>query len=179
MLAPVLAELAESWRTPRAASALIWLSASLGKRLRVVPALVSALARLAADLPFVQVAAAALGLPRSMRGPRFAALVPELLAMDTSFGGLSVVARYLSLSAAGSAGALLGDAPVTGTLRQRADALGGRLRRRVLPLDGAGRQAIHAAVLAAVATGEKRDVPSVRAAVEGLVKLLLRALPGR
>ncbi|MFO0724350.1 MAG: hypothetical protein U1E65_11240 [Myxococcota bacterium] len=171
-LAAELAHLAQTWATQERASAVIWLAGSLGIRLKEVPALLDALERLAAELPFAGVAAMALGLLKVHAGARFGALVPRLLASDPSFAILPDVALFLA--------------------RQRQDLLGPYLRgtplqgrfatgRTLWVLDFASgtarwtsaQQRAYAQALLGLLADEKREVPTLRFAIDRLVTLAL------
>jgi hypothetical protein len=168
--APVVAELAEAWATRERAGAIVWLASSLARRLSLVDALVDALERLTRELPFVGVAAVSLALLREHARPRFARLVPELVAIDPSFVVLSVVARHLSCKRQDLLTPFLGDAPMTGRFASG---------RTSWVIDfGAGfggwtatQQRAHATTLDRVLADEKREVPALRHALDTLGQL--------
>ena len=93
---PAFQNLVARWSTQERASSLLWLAQSLGRRLELSNSLLSALERLASELPFVGVAATALTLLRRAAPTRFAELVPALLAKDASFAALTTVANHVS-----------------------------------------------------------------------------------
>jgi hypothetical protein len=169
-LAPAIAELAQAWLTRERASALLWLAASLGRRLPLVEDLVLALELCAQDLPFVGVAASALDLLARHARPRFAALVPKLLAQDRSFAILPRVARFVSRSRQDLLDPLLDPAPVTGRFAT------GRSSWVLDFGDGHAawtdrQHAAHARSLLAILHDQARDVPAVLSSLETLFQL--------
>ncbi|MFZ5891940.1 MAG: hypothetical protein ACOY0T_12870 [Myxococcota bacterium] len=93
---PAFKSLITRWATQERAGSLLWLAQSLGPRLEHSDSLLSALERLASELPFVGVAATALTLLRRAAPARFGDLVPRLLAEDASFVALPSVANHVS-----------------------------------------------------------------------------------
>lgn len=169
-LAETLGALAEAWTTRERAGAVLWLAGGLGARLSDVPGVVSALARLAAELPFVGVAGAALGLLRRHAPRRFAALVPELVRADPTFVVLPVVSHCLSMHRQDLLDVALGGEPMRGRFASG---------RTVWVLNfggGYGRwhpaqQSRCAAGLARIVDDPKRDVGAIRDALDRLVEL--------
>lgn len=168
---PAFATLVETWATRERASAIVWLARSLGRRLSLAPSILSALERLARELPFVGVALAALELLRRAAPERFGRLVPELLATDASFAILAVVANHVSCIRQDLLPALLvGDAPFTGRFAS------GRTRfvldfRHGVPTWTAKLQERWAAQLRALAATPDQDVPSLHFAIDHLASL--------
>lgn len=170
VLAPALADLAAGWLTRERAGALIWLASSLGKRLALVDPVVSALEQLASEQPFVHVAAAALGLLHAHVRPRFAALIPGLLAADRSFAIIPCVVRHVSLRRQDLLDPLLADEIMTGRFAT------GKTRWAIAFHEGMERwnehqQAQHARSLRAVIADPGRDEPAVLATMATLVDL--------
>jgi hypothetical protein len=168
--APVLAELAGEWATRERAAALVWLAASLGKRLGLVEALLVALELVARELPIVSLAAAALGLLHRHAPRRFATLVPELIALDKSFVILGEVRDHLSCKRQDLLAPFLGDAPMQGRFAS------GRTSwvlpfARGLGTWTARQQQAYAAVLAPQIADDKRDVPTLRGLIAALARL--------
>lgn len=169
-LAAELAELARTWATRERSSALIWLASGLGLRLADAPAVLDALERLARELPFVGVAASALGLLKRHAPARFGALVPALIASDASFALLPDVAAYLSRQRQDLLGPYLSGAPLQGRFAT------GRTFWVLDFLSGTARwtskqQSAYAGALLGLLKDDKRDVPTLRFALERL-KLL-------
>ncbi len=169
-LAPALVELATSWATRERSGALLWLSGSLGLRLKQVPALLDALERMAREQPFVGVTALALGLLRRYAPKRFGGLVPSLLAIDRSYAILEVVATFVSRSRQDLLTEIVGDTPMTGRFAT------GRTSWAIRFKHGHGRwtshqQALHAAAWTRVLSDEKRDVPTLLDAIRALAAL--------
>ncbi|WP_437572658.1 hypothetical protein [Sorangium sp. So ce542] len=169
-LTPALAQLAGAWSTAERAGAVLSLAYSLGVRLKVVAPLLDALERLSRELPFVGVAAGALGLLRAHDRPRFARLVPALLREDASFALIGDVARHVSRRRQDLLDPLLDGRPMTGRY-----ATG---RTRWVIDFGAGharwtarQQARYAAGLRALLADETCDVPTLRFAVSTLARL--------
>jgi hypothetical protein len=170
VLAPALAELASAWLTRERAGALIWLASSLGHRLGLVEPVVTALELLAAEQPFVHVAAAALGLLYAHVRPRFAELVPRLLAADRSFAIVACVARHVSRVRQDLLDPLLADQKMTGRFAT------GKTHWALRFDSGFERwtdrqQAAHARSLRAVIDDAARDVPAVLSTLETLIHL--------
>jgi hypothetical protein len=169
-LSPALETLADTWATRERAGAVINLAQSLGIRLAVVTPLLDALERLARELPFVGVAAAALDLLGEHDRPRFARLVPALLAEDQSFILLSRAARFVSLKRQDLLGGLLESKPMTGRFAT------GRSHWVVSFEVGFGRwtarqQRAYAAALCGLLRDDARDTPTLRFALTTLVRL--------
>lgn len=169
-LAPALAELASLWSTRERVGAIITLAAGLGVRLPEVPALLDALVRLARELPFASVAAAALDLLRRRARPRFTALVPELLAADRSFSLLPSVAHHVSVRRQDLLDPLLAERPMTGRFASGRthwviDFGGGTLRWTP------AQQQTYGDRLVALLREDKRDTPTLRFALTALSRL--------
>ena len=169
-LAPALADLAATWGTQERSGALLWLAGSFGLRLTQIPALLDALERMSREQPFVGVAALALALLRKHAPERFAALVPELLAVDPSYVILESVATYVSVFRQDLLAPFVSDAPMTGRFAT------GRTSWAIRFSRGHGRwtsklQAVHAAAWTSVLNDPKRDVPTLIAAVRSLAEL--------
>ncbi len=169
-LAPALAELAVRWTTQERSVTLLWLAASFGLRLSQVPALLDALERMTREQPFVAVAAHALVLLRKHAPKRFAALVPELLAADPSYVVIDCVGTYVSVFRQDLLTPFLADTPMSGRFAT------GRTSWAIHFRLGHGRwtskqQAIHAATWTAVLKDDKRDVPTLIAAIHSLAEL--------
>jgi hypothetical protein len=169
-LSPALAELAATWSTRERASALINLAQSLGIRLNVVDPLLDALERLARDLPFAGVAAISIGLLKEHARPRFARLVPELIAEDRSFVLLSDVAAYVSRKRQDMLAPLLDSKPMTGRFAS------GRTHWIIDFGGGYGRwtatqQTRYSHGLLGLLQEDKREVPTARFAISTLVRL--------
>jgi hypothetical protein len=169
-LSPALEELAAAWATRERAGSVISLAQSLGIRLEVVTPLLDALERLARDLPFVGVAAAALDLLGAHDRARFTRLVPALLGEDKSFILLPSVARYVSLRRQDLLGDLLEAKPMTGRFAT------GRTHWVIDFGTGfqrwtANQQRAYAAGLCSLLKDEARDVPTLRFALHALVRL--------
>lgn len=166
-----LAELARTWLVRERAHALIWLAQSLGhRRLRHAPCLLEALERLARELPFVGVAAAALALLRREAPARFRELVPELVAQDRSFVLLSEVARFVARYRQDLAFLLVIDRPMEGRFAT------GRSHWVIdfglaLALFAPEVQRTYQAQLVALATAEKTDLETQRFAIVRLARL--------
>ena len=132
--------------------------------------LLSALERLARELPFVGVAGAALDLLHEHDHARFARLAAELLQADKSYVLLPSVARHVSSSRQDLLSDLLRVAPMTGRFAT------GRTHW-VLDFDfGIGRwtadqQRTYAKSLGALLSDPERDVPTLRFAISRLVRL--------
>ena len=169
-LAPALDTLARAWATRERAGAVIALASSLWIRLRVVTPLLEALERMASALPFVGVAAAALELIRRNDRPRFARIVPALLRDDRSFVLLPSVARHVSRSRQDLLAELLGAEPMTGRFATGRTHwvvdFGGGFDRWT-----ATQQRAHARGLRALLEDQERDVPTLRFAIQTLVRL--------
>lgn len=170
-LSPALADLAAQWATRERASAIIGLAGSLGVRLGAVTPLLDALERLSRELPFVFVAALALGLIKEHDRPRFRRLIPELLREDESFVLLPIVARYLSSRRQD----LLTDRILAATPMQGRFATG-RTHWVVNFEIGYGRwsaqkQRTYAEGLLAILRDDGRDVPTLRFAISTVVRL--------
>ncbi|WP_437769286.1 hypothetical protein WMF27_09245 [Sorangium sp. So ce281] len=170
-LSPALAQLAGAWCTGERAGAVLSLAQSLGIRLEVVTPLLEALERLSRELPFVGVAAGALGLLRAHDRPRFARLVPALLGEDRSFVLIGAVARHVSQKRQDLLDPLLDRAQpmtgrfATGKTRWVLDFGGGHGRWT------ARQQEKYAAGLRALLGDETCDVPTLRFAISALVRL--------
>ncbi|WP_272459522.1 HEAT repeat domain-containing protein [Polyangium jinanense] len=170
-LSPALAQLAAGWATQERAGSVIALAQSLGVRLGAVTPLLDALERLARELPFAGVAAAALGLLDTHERRRFTRLVPELLREDESFVLLPLVARYVSLRRQDLLSpALLSAQPMKGRNAT------GRTSWIIQFEVGHGRwtalqQRTYADALVSVLKDETRDVPTLRFAITTLVRL--------
>lgn len=169
-LAPAITELAHDWTTRERASALINLAQSLNIRLRAVPAIVTALERLARELPFAGVATLSLALLKQHVRPRFVELVPSLIAEDKSFVLLPVVASFVSLKRQDLLAPLLESTPMTGRFAT------GRSHWVVDFGAGYGRwtsrqQRAYAEGLLSLLRDEKRDVPTLSFALSTLVRL--------
>ncbi|MDI1431449.1 hypothetical protein [Polyangium sorediatum] len=170
-LSPALAQLAAAWATQERAGAIISLAQSLGVRLGAVTPLLDALEKLARELPFAGVSAAALGLLDEHDRRRFTRLVPELLRDDESFVLLPAVARYVSLRRQDLLSpALLSAQPMKGRFAT------GRTSW-LIPFEvGHGRwtanqQRTYADALVSILKDEARDVPTLRFALGALVRL--------
>ncbi|MEP7122866.1 MAG: hypothetical protein ABJE95_18210 [Byssovorax sp.] len=169
-LAPTLTALLASWLHQERASRLILLASSLGRRLPAVPALVSALEKLAAELPFVEVASAALELLSAHAYPRFEALVPGLVTADPSFAILARVAGFVSRRRQDLLSPLLGAEPMTGrfaTGKTRWAVDFGAEYFRWTPRQ----QGIRAATQTAILANPECAVPTARRAIEALAHL--------
>ncbi|WP_437551407.1 hypothetical protein WME97_09730 [Sorangium sp. So ce367] len=170
-LSPALAQLAGAWCTGERAGAVLSLAQSLGIRLEVVTPLLEALERLSRELPFVGVAAGALGLLRAHDRPRFARLVPALLREDRSFVLIGAVARHVSQRRQDLLDPLLDRTQpmtgrfATGKTRWVLDFGGGHGRWT------ARQQEKYAAGLRALLGDETCDVPTLRFAISTLVRL--------
>ena len=169
-LAPALAGLASTWGTQERSGALVWLAGSFGLRLSRVPALLDALERMSREQPFVGVAALALALLRKHAPRRFAALVPELLAADPSYVILESVATFVSVFRQDLLGPFVSDTPMTGRFAT------GRTSWVIRFTRGHGRwtsrlQALHATAWTNVLSDDKRDVPTLIAAIRSLAAL--------
>jgi hypothetical protein len=169
-LSPALESLATTWTTQERAGAVALLAQSLGVRLGAVAPLLDALERLARELPFVGTASVALDLIRRHDRPRFARLVPELVALDRSFILVACVARYVSLRRQDLLDGFLATAPMTGRFAS------GRTHWVVDFEVGHARwtarqQRAYASSLAALLRDESRDVPALRFALAALVRL--------
>lgn len=169
-LSPALEGLAAAWATRERAGAIISLAQSLGIRLPAVTPLLDALERLARDLPFVGVAAAALGLLRTHDRRRFGRLAPALLAEDKSFALLPVIARHVSVRRQDLLGDLLATKPMTGRFAT------GRSEWVIRFETGFSRwtarqQGTYASGLCALLNDDARDVPTLRFALSTLVRL--------
>ncbi|WP_437783310.1 hypothetical protein [Sorangium sp. So ce1097] len=170
-LSPALAQLASAWCTGERAGAVLSLAQSLGIRLKVVTPLLEALERLSRELPFVGVAAGALGLLRAHDRPRFARLVPALLREDRSFVLIGAVAQHVSQKRQDLLDPLLDRAQpmtgrfATGKTRWVLDFGGGHGRWT------ARQQEKYAAGLRALLGDETCDVPTLRFAISALVRL--------
>jgi hypothetical protein len=173
-LAPALTDLIASWLTRERAGQLISLAQALGKRLALIPTLVAALERLAAELPFLAVADPALQLLHSHARRRFTALVPGLLAADPSFSIVPVVARYVSEHRQDLLDPLLESAPMqgrfaTGQTRWALDFEGGFFRWTPR------QQGLHAASQTAILANADCPVPDARKALQTLARLVFIA----
>lgn len=170
-LGPALEHLLQIWATQERAGAIILLAQSLALRLRVVPQVLAGLERLARELPFVGVAAASLGLIHKYDRPRFAKLVPELLAADGSYVLVPHVARYISLSRQDLLTLdILAARPMqgrfaTGQTNWVVDFQSG------YPRWTASQQQTYANALISLLEDENRPVPSLRFALSTLVRL--------
>jgi hypothetical protein len=169
-LAPALADLAASWATRERAYAVIALAQSLGIRLKAVTPLLDALERLARELPFVGVAAAALGLLAAHDRPRFARAVPALIAEDKSFVLLASVAKHISLKRQDLLGGLLEAKPMQGRFAT------GRTHWVIDFQTGfrrwtAGQQGAYSVALRSLLDDPERDVPTLKFALSTLVRL--------
>lgn len=170
-LAPALASWVGSWLARERAGALISLANSLGKRFALIPALVEAVERLAADLPFVGVAGSALTLLYTHARRRFAAIVPDLVAADPSFAILPVVSTYVGRRRQDLLDRLLGAAPMngrfaTGKTRWAIDFEGGFARWTPR------QQGLHGEAQAAILANEGCPVPEARKALRTLARLV-------
>ena len=169
-LSPAIAELAHDWATRERAGALINLAQSLNIRLRAVSPLVSALERLARELPFAGVAAISLGLLKKHVRPRFMEIVPSLITADKSYVLLPDVASFISLKRQDLLAPLLESKPMTGRFATgRAhwviDFVSGHTRWT------ARQQGLYADGLVGLLREEKRDVPTLSFAIKTLVRL--------
>ncbi|MCE9580023.1 MAG: hypothetical protein K8W52_43305, partial [Deltaproteobacteria bacterium] len=169
-LAPAFAQLAQRWATQERAPAIIALAQSLGIRLPVVTPLLDALEALARELPFANVAAAALALIARHDRPRLATLVPALLAIDPSFVLLPTVAAYVSGRRQDLLAAILDRAPMTGRFAT------GRTHWVIDFQRGHGRwterlQRRYAGSLAGLLENPDCDVPTARFALTALARL--------
>lgn len=168
--APAFRELVEHWATSERAGTLIALAHSLGIRLSVAAPLLDALQTLAREQPFVAVAATALNLLRRHAYPRFAALVPALLAEDESFVLVPDVARHLSIRRQDLLPRVLLDRPVQGRFATGKTHwvlhFGAGYERWTPAL-----QARQVTALRGVLAGQKLDTPSAFPAIHMLAAL--------
>lgn len=169
-LAPAIERLVAGWATKERANTIVGLGYSLQKRLRHAPPVLDALERLTRELPFVHVAASALGLLRKEARPRFVRLCDELLTTDPSFVLLPDVARYVGLSRQDRLAPLLTGAPMTGRFAT------GRTHWVIDFGPGTGRwtsdqQKTYASQLVNLLSDQDRDVPTLRFAIERLSRL--------
>lgn len=170
-LTPALARLAHEWTDRERAGAVITLAASLGIRLGAVTPVLEALDRLARELPFAGVAAAALELLAVHDRRRFCRIVPELLRDDPSFVLISRVARFVSLQRQDLlVDALLSAQPLTGRFAT------GRTFWVIDYERGHGRctayqQQVYARGCFASLRDQKSDVPTMRVAINNFVRL--------
>lgn len=169
-LAPGLVELASTWATQERSGALLWVARSLGIRLRRVPALLDALERMSREQPFVGVAALALELLRKHAPARFAAIVPELVAADASYVIVESIATFVSVYRQDLLAPFVSDTPMTGRFATGRTSWAIRFRR------GHGRwtsrlHAQHATAWTKLLADEKRDVPTLVAAIATLAEL--------
>lgn len=170
-LSPALAQLVDTWATRERAGAIITLAQSFGLRVRVVKPVLEALERMARELPFVGVAALALGVLKQYDRSRFAALVPELLKTDESYVLVPHVAQYISRSRQD----LLSNSMLAATPMQGRFATG----RTNWVIDfstgyarwSAEQQRTYAAALIRLMMDEARPVPELRFAISTLVRL--------
>ena len=169
-LAPTLTPIIARWLADELAFIAISFAESLGKRLSAVPALVEALAKLATDLPFVDVARDALDILSTHARARFTAIVPGLVAADPSFAILPRVATFVNHRRQDLLDPLLGAAPMqgrfaTGKTRWAIDFDGGYFRWTPR------QQAIHAGTQAAIVNRAECAVPAARKVIETLARL--------
>lgn len=170
-LSPALAQLVDLWATGERAGAVTSLAQSLGLRVRVVKPVLEALERLARELPFVGVAALALGVLAKHDRVRFAKLVPELLKSDESYVLIPQVAQYISRSRQDLlTNAMLAATPMhgrfaTGRTNWVVDFSGG------YPRWTSQQQRTYAAALIRLLQDEARPVPEMRFAIFTLVRL--------
>ncbi len=169
-LAPAIATLCEQWAKKERAAALIWLATGFGKRLAQLPPLLTALERLATELPFVLVAHSALSLLRTHAPERFVALAPQLLQSDPSFVFVPSVAFHLATRRQDLLDGFLEDKKMRGRFAS------GRTHWVVSFDAGYGtwtgaQQARHAAALTGVLQDEERDVPTLRSCIGTLAQL--------
>lgn len=168
---PAFSKLASQWATRERAASIVWLARSLGNRLALAPSVLSALERLARELPFVAVAAAALDLLRRASPERFGRLVPELLAEDASFVALPVVATHVSCTRQDLLPTVLGrSGPMQGRFAT------GRAHWVLDFTSGTGTwtaacQERWAAQLVGLAADPDRDVPTLRFAIDRMASL--------
>jgi hypothetical protein len=170
VVAPTLTPILASWLAHEKAGQLISLAAGLGKRLTAVPALVEALEKLAAELPSVSVASAALNVLSTHARARFAAVVPGLVTADPSFAILAVVSEFVSRRRQDLLSPLLGGTPMQGRFAT------GKTRWAVDFGDGYFRwtprqQGIHAATQSAILGNAACSVPAAGGAIETLARL--------
>lgn len=167
---PAFARLVSAWATTERAGAILWLARSLGNRLALAPSLLAALERLATELPFVGVAAAALALLRRASPERFARLVPPLLDADPSSVLLPIVALHVSCDRQDLLPGLLSQEARRGRFAT------GRTHwvvdwGRGFATWTARTQQRYAAALAALVEDPARDVPTLRFALDRLAEL--------
>ncbi|HLM72060.1 MAG TPA: hypothetical protein VK459_05205, partial [Polyangiaceae bacterium] len=169
-LSPALTELAHDWATRERAAALINLAQSLNIRLGAAPPILTALERLARELPFAGVAAISLGLLKEHARPRFVELVPALIAEDKSFVLLPAVASFISLKRQDLLAPLLESKPMTGRFAT------GRAHWVIDFVSGHNRwtarqQRSYSQGLLSLLREEKRDVPTLSFAIKTLARL--------
>jgi hypothetical protein len=170
-LAPTLTPILARWLADERSFLPIALAESLGKRLSAVPVLVEALEKLAADLPFVDVARNALDTLSTHARARFAALVPGLVAADPSFAILPRVAAFVSRRRQDLLSPLLGAAPMegrfaTGKTRWAIDFDGGYFRWTPR------QQGVHAELQSLIVGRADCAVPAARQAIQTLAHLV-------
>jgi cellulose synthase operon protein C len=169
-LSPALATLVEAWSTRERALALVNLAVSLDGRIAVVPPLLDALERLARDLPFVGVAASALALLRRRARARFRALASELVLRDRSFLLLPAIATHVATKQQDLLDLALADVPTEGRFATGRTHLVVDLDRGAATWTEAQNER-YAAQLARLLDDPQRDVPTLRFALDRLVRL--------
>lgn len=171
-IAPALAPVLRSWQTREREPQLLGLATALGRRLRVYDGLRDLLERIVRDSRNHWVATSALALLARHDRPRFAALVPALVAEDPSWATQPVVYQHLHRRRQDLLTPFLGRSAYRGRFST------GKTRF-VLPLAGGffrwtpAQQATFAATLEDVTRGEDRlrDTPAVLLAIGQLAAL--------
>lgn len=169
-LATALNELASAWATRERAFALLTLCQSFGIRLKAADPLLSALERLAMELPFIGVAANSLALLRKHAPKRFASLAVQLYEQDKSVCLVPCVASLISEHRQDLLAPLLDGKPMTGRFAT------GRTSWVIDFERGHGRwtqiqQNRYAIALNVILGEQNRDVPTLRFALSTLAHL--------
>jgi hypothetical protein len=169
-LEPALASLMQSWATQERSSALAWLAASAGPRLREMPSVHAAMQHVVRHVPLLGAVSVLCHQLRRGQPRAFAALADELLEVDRSFVAVPAILAHLASRRQRLLTPLLRREPMQGRFASS-------LTRWVFDFArghgcwSAQQQALHARAMADLLDGEDQPVPSLRSAIAQLSRL--------